>query len=309
MFKKRKRPRGSGRSSQGIADGAKGNNNEGESAGVVRVERHAKTSRRVASSSSSSGKKEKKKRVMHAFEFQSTRDGAAVAYSGGATAHLQTETAHDRDARALLEKDMARQQEIGNGIGSGEYRGQGTYRGTGILTKDKISSGMVGPKRASVFVRTTSRFDYEPEVCKDYKETGFCGYGDNCIYLHDRGDYLTGWQMEKQWEEKRRKEREALQRAADRDAGDLIDDDAGKTSAETSGNKYPFACHICRGEFKRPIETTCGHFFCESCALKRYKKTSRCAVCGKGIDPIFNAADGLEEALRKRAERSKELSD
>jgi hypothetical protein len=25
--------------------------------------------------------------------------------------------------------------------------------------------------------------------CKDYKETGRCGYGDSCKFMHDRGDY------------------------------------------------------------------------------------------------------------------------
>lgn len=25
-----------------------------------------------------------------------------------------------------------------------------------------------------------SRFDYQPDICKDYKETGRCGYGDSC---------------------------------------------------------------------------------------------------------------------------------
>lgn len=24
-------------------------------------------------------------------------------------------------------------------------------------------------------------------VCKDYKETGRCGYGDSCVFMHDRG--------------------------------------------------------------------------------------------------------------------------
>jgi hypothetical protein len=34
-----------------------------------------------------------------------------------------------------------------------------------------------GPIRAPSFVRSTARFDYQPDICKDYKETGFCGYG------------------------------------------------------------------------------------------------------------------------------------
>ena len=54
-------------------------------------------------------------------------------------------------------------------------------------------------------------------MCKDYKLTGSCGWGDTCIYLRDRGDYKKGWQLEKEWEMKKRKE-EAKRR------GESVDD-------------------------------------------------------------------------------------
>ena len=31
--------------------------------------------------------------------------------------------------------------------------------------------------RAPTNVRSTLRIDYQPDVCKDYKDTGYCGYG------------------------------------------------------------------------------------------------------------------------------------
>ena len=67
-----------------------------------------------------------------------------------------------------------------------------------------VAGRVGGPLRAPAFMRTTCRFDYEPDICKDYKETGFCGFGDNCVFLHDRTDYKSGWQMEKEWEEEQR---------------------------------------------------------------------------------------------------------
>jgi hypothetical protein len=72
-----------------------------------------------------------------------------------------------------------------------------------------------GPIRAPAFLRSSCRFDYQPHICKDYKETGFCGYGDNCIYLHDRGDYKSGWQLEKEWDENMAKKKRMLQKAAE----------------------------------------------------------------------------------------------
>ena len=32
-----------------------------------------------------------------------------------------------------------------------------------------------GPVRASAHYRATVIFDYKPDICKDYKDTGFCG--------------------------------------------------------------------------------------------------------------------------------------
>lgn len=43
-----------------------------------------------------------------------------------------------------------------------------------------------GPLRAPTNLRATVRWDYQPDICKDYKETGFCGFGDSCKFLHDR---------------------------------------------------------------------------------------------------------------------------
>ncbi len=91
----------------------------------------------------------------------------------------------------------------------------------------------------------TARFDYQPDVCKDYKETGYCGYGDSCKFLHDRGDYKSGWQIEKEWEEEQNRRHEAELRAAYQDEDDKEDEEDG----------LPFACLICREDFKRPIVT------------------------------------------------------
>ena len=44
------------------------------------------------------------------------------------------------------------------------------------------------------------RWDYAPDICKDFKETGFCGFGDSCKFMHDRSDYKFGWQLEREME-------------------------------------------------------------------------------------------------------------
>ncbi|KAF0977389.1 hypothetical protein FDP41_003381 [Naegleria fowleri] len=49
----------------------------------------------------------------------------------------------------------------------------------------------VGPTKVSKHVRVTSRMDYQPDICKDYYETGFCGYGDNCKFAHPFKDPIV----------------------------------------------------------------------------------------------------------------------
>ncbi|ETO15210.1 hypothetical protein RFI_22153 [Reticulomyxa filosa] len=63
----------------------------------------------------------------------------------------------------------------------------------------------IGPQRAPDNVKITCRFDYQPDICKDWKETGYCGYGLSCKFVHDRSDYKAGWQIENDWNQKREK--------------------------------------------------------------------------------------------------------
>lgn len=65
----------------------------------------------------------------------------------------------------------------------------------GFRREEKVA--VYGPQRVSQHVRSTIRIDYQPDICKDYKETGFCSYGDSCKFMHDRGDYKSGWELDR----------------------------------------------------------------------------------------------------------------
>ena len=69
--------------------------------------------------------------------------------------------------------------------------------------------------------------------------------------------------------------------------------------------EIPFACVICKKEYKNPIVTKCVHYFCEQCAIDRYrKKNPSCAICGGRTDGVFNTAKGLQKKLDEKKRRS-----
>ncbi|KAJ2846950.1 RNA-splicing factor [Coemansia brasiliensis] len=170
----------------------------------------------------------------------------------------------------------------------------GLYKGKhGYINRAAGTGSMrAGPVRGPANVRTTNVVDYQPNVCKDYKETGYCGYGDSCIFLHDRGTYKTGWQLEKEFEES--------QQGIKRDNPRLwqipnSDDEDDARSKKASGENLPFACLICRKPFSNPVVTKCQHYFCEACALARYRKSPKCFACGAPTGGVFKKAKNLVE--------------
>lgn len=150
--------------------------------------------------------------------------------------------------------------------------------------------GQTGPIKAPTNIRAISVIDYQPDVCKDYKQTGFCGFGDTCKFLHDRGDFKQGWQLDRDWEDvgKSKKAHDGIKSGTD-DAADE--------------SNIPFKCIICKDDYKSPIITKCGHYFCERCALERFKKTPACAQCGSGTGGLFSGAKKLRQLLDEKQKR------
>jgi RING finger protein 113A len=143
-----------------------------------------------------------------------------------------------------------------------------------------------------------------PDVCKDYKKTGFCGFGDSCKFAHMREDYKHGWQLDKDWEvETKGKKVSGRTVASLAKRGQQAADDEDED--EEMLEKIPFACIICKDSYKNPIVTKCGHYFCEPCALQRYRKNPSCAACGAGTGGVFNTAKKLNRLLEKKRERAR----
>ena len=156
------------------------------------------------------------------------------------------------------------------------------------------SENAKGPVRAPTNIRSTVRWDYKPDLCKDYKETGYCGFGDSCIFMHDRTDYKSGWQIEMEY---------------DQGVYGTDDAEASKYVIPEEDN-LPFKCLICRKTFQEPVVTRCKHYFCSSCALAHHRTSSRCYVCSQQTHGIFNPAKEIARRVkRKRIEAEDRNSD
>ncbi|KAG2460498.1 R113A protein, partial [Polypterus senegalus] len=269
-------------------DSDSGSHSEEESNVVVRK----KKSSSVFNPMIQQSKKTEREQISDSDSDESQKESVGVSYKSsrsakregpddmGATAVYELDTEKDRDAQAIFERSQKVQEELSGKDDDKIYRGIHNYHKF-IKPKDtsmgNASSGMVrkGPIRAPEHLRATVRWDYQPDICKDYKETGFCGFGDSCKFLHDRSDYKHGWQIERELDE-------GHYGMADNENYEVSSDD----------EDLPFKCFICRDSFKNPIITKCRHYFCERCALQHYRKSKRCYVCNQQTNGVFNPAKG-----------------
>ena len=284
-------------------------NNEEDTSGLLqqlrneRLEKNAnatKSSLAIGQSSHSSKRKKSNtndanKNWMHQFKSNSGDDGTTTASSARdmatRTAEYHptstTETANTNTTTSTTTSTNSSASSCAKQLNSATLSSHQAPR----------SKFLAGPLRASTFVRTTVRFDYQPDICKDYKETGFCGFGDTCIYLHDRGETKSGWEMEQEYEENKKRETLKREREMERFMEGMMCGEVtsgtgeGGGGATTAGSNnhddfsafnnndddinnnniiddgLPYACHICRGAFTNPIVTSCQHYFCEGCML------------------------------------------
>ncbi|KWU45448.1 hypothetical protein RHOSPDRAFT_16478 [Rhodotorula sp. JG-1b] len=163
-----------------------------------------------------------------------------------------------------------------------EVAEDGLYHGSS-KQRNQVPKAAGPVKAGPTNVRQITLVDYQPDVCKDYKETGFCGFGDTCKFLHDRGDYLHGWQLDNSFLSNQAASGSFMAKQKARDEGGADSD------SDSDTEDLPFACLICRKPFgPDPIVTLCGHYFDSACAIKRFAKTGKCFACGASTNGVFN---------------------
>lgn len=227
--------------------------------------------------------------------------------SNDATREIEIDTERDKDATAILKRKMQISKDKLEGkIKEDQYMGRDStiiyaQKSERDMTRYKVT-GTMGPMRAPTNVRTTCRFDYAYGICKDFKETGYCGFGDSCVFMHDRSDYKTGWEMEEEWKKEQLNKQKLIREGKYKEDADSCHSE----DEEDTSTSNPLKCPICDSDFISPVSTKCSHYFCEKCALAHYAKSSLCYVCRKPTQGIFNNAEKVISEIEKRR-RKKEL--
>ena len=179
------------------------------------------------------------------------------------------------------------------------------------IKKSQISSKF-GPVRQMRNIQHSNGIDYNKSRCKDYFESGYCAFGNSCIFIHDRSDYKSGYDLDLEWDEKNKKKDERRkirskkeQNREELEPEDLSSEDEGLEDYEDElvYKEIDEQCLICGLDYKMPSLLPCGHIFCDKCAVEHYQSAKTCFKCKKVTGGIFN--DGSKLLKKAREEREK----
>lgn len=186
-----------------------------------------------------------------------------VATNDSVEEERSNDTTNDDESRDETENDNQKRLERLRQEATKEDRLNSEAKGSG----KKISQ--------AANLRNTLLMDFQPDVCKDFKQTGYCGYGDSCKFLHSRDDFKAGWKLNQDWKVDELEKNEE----------NVID--------------IPFKCAICKNDYKTPVRTNCDHYFCRKCFVDRNITEKTCFICGAETGGIAKIVPNLKEESRK----------
>ncbi|CAF3105385.1 unnamed protein product [Rotaria sp. Silwood2] len=117
----------------------------------------------------------------------------------GATAIIVIDTDRQYDEQAIFEHIKNINKELDGKANEKIYCGINNYQE--FYDKKKYCTMKCLSICAPAHIRVFVCWNYQPDICKDNKQTSYCDFGDSCNFLHDRSDYKHRWQHEQEWNE------------------------------------------------------------------------------------------------------------
>lgn len=105
------------------------------------------------------------------------------------------------------------------------------------------------PFPSSEHLRATVRWDYQPDICKDYKRDRL--FRPETVANSSMTAQITS----------------TGGRSNELDEGRYGVDEDENYEVARDEEELPFKCFICRQTFQNPVVTKCRHYSCEGCAL------------------------------------------
>lgn len=132
-----------------------------------RIKRRRKNVAVTASSAANATRKD------HAAEQPTSTGPIPLSTSNDAT---KSSNWYDEDLSAKNLLGSTRAQSSTAAAPDGTYKGAANYQSF-IQKNPDAPSKQFGPIKAATNVRTVTVMDFAPDVCKDWKQTGWCGFG------------------------------------------------------------------------------------------------------------------------------------
>eukprot|EP00835_Amoeboradix_gromovi_P005569 NODE_536_length_7014_cov_0.311208.p3 type:complete len:201 gc:universal NODE_536_length_7014_cov_0.311208:437-1039(+) len=122
-------------------------------------------------------------------------------------------------------------------------------------------------RKRKLFDGSTMEADYNPMICRPYFETGYCGFGDNCIYRHDREEITHSYEL--------------------------------KMNPKVIADKNEY-CFGCRNNVNglQMMLLSCKDMLCRNCATSCIT-SKRCLKCKKAVEPSIRPVERKTKKYKK----------
>lgn len=148
--------------------------------------------------------------------------------------------------------------------------------GTRLYASVSICPGDDRKTKSSSAINPSHSFDYQQNICKDFRKKGYCRYGDECKFVHEREYEFTSQPEHRRNFSIKPAKSQTLPKP---------------TRRPSCGENDTEKCAVCCNPPQNTVRVPCGHLCCEVCFIESAgQEDSKCSHCS---EPIKGSAEFL----------------